>query len=111
MEKLPPCTLAEVHDGFFCNAVLEVGVDPTKGEPLPLGTAAVLEGIVHKLSIVAVVVKDADAMMLGKVFKCAFDFHHLFRAELGHEVNVLELGVVINKDSGHCVAFLGECSF
>jgi hypothetical protein len=45
-----------------------VGVDPTKGKTLSLGTAAVLEGVVHELSIVAVVVEDADAMLLGKVF-------------------------------------------
>jgi hypothetical protein len=43
IEELLPCTLAEVLDGFFRDAILEVGVDPTKGKTLPLGTAAVLE--------------------------------------------------------------------
>ncbi len=110
MEELLPCTFAEVPDGFFRNAVLEVGIDPTKGETLPLCTAAVLEGVVHDLSIVTVVVKDADAVLLGEVFECALGFHRFFRGELGHEVNVLELGVVANKDGGRCVAFLGDCT-
>ncbi len=71
MEELLPCTLAEVLDGFFRDAILEVGIDPTKGKTLLLCTAAVLERVVRKLSIVAVVVEDADAVLLGKVFKCA----------------------------------------
>jgi hypothetical protein len=78
---------------FFRDAILEVGVDRTKGKMLPLRTAAVLEGIVCKLSVVAVVVEDADAVLLGKVYECALGFHGFFRSELGHEVNVLELGV------------------
>jgi hypothetical protein len=78
MEELLPCTLSEVPDGLFRNAVLEMGVDPTEGEMLPLCTAAVLEGVVCKLSIVAVVVEDVDAMLLGKVFKGLFGFHCLF---------------------------------
>ncbi len=54
----------KVADGFLCNAILEVGVDLTEGELLPLYTAAVFEGIVCKLSVVAVVVEDADAVLL-----------------------------------------------
>jgi hypothetical protein len=46
MEELLPCTLSEIPDGFLGNAILEVGVDPTEGELLPFGTAAVLEGVV-----------------------------------------------------------------
>jgi hypothetical protein len=55
VEELLPCTLSEVPDGLFCNAVLEMGIDSTEGETLPLCTAAILEGVVCKLSIVAVV--------------------------------------------------------
>jgi hypothetical protein len=90
MEELLPCTLVEIPDGFFCDAVLKVGIDPTKGEPLPLGTAAVLEDVVCKLSIVAVVVEDADVVLLGRVLKCSFGFHHFFGGELDHEIDVLE---------------------
>jgi hypothetical protein len=65
VEELLPCTLSEVPDGLFCDAVLELGIDSTEGETLPLCTAAVLEGIVCKLSVVAVVVEDTDAVLLG----------------------------------------------
>ena len=56
MEELLPRTLLEISDGFLCNAILEVGIDPTEGESLSFGAAAVLEGIVCKTSIVAVIV-------------------------------------------------------
>ncbi len=44
VEELLPCTLSEVPDGLFRDAVLEMGIDSTEGKTLDLGTAAVLEG-------------------------------------------------------------------
>ncbi len=90
IEELLPCTLSEIPDGFLGNAILEVGVDPTEGESLPFGTAAVLEGVVRKSSVVAVVVEYAYAVLLSKVFKGSFGFHGLLRGKLGHEVDILE---------------------
>jgi hypothetical protein len=80
MEELLPCALSEVPDGLFCNAVLEVVVDPTEGESLLFGTAAVLEGVVCKSSIVAMVVEDvdADAVLISKVLKGLYGFHCFF---------------------------------
>ncbi len=75
MEELLPCALLEVPDGLFCDAVLEVGVDPTESEMLPLCTAAVLEGVVCKSSIVTVVVEDTDAVLLNKVLEGLFYFN------------------------------------
>ncbi len=69
---------------------LEVGVDTTEGESLSLCTAADFEDVVCKLSIIAVVVEDADAVLLGKVFKGLFGFHCFFRGELGHQMDVLQ---------------------
>ncbi len=78
MEELLPCTLSEVPDGLFRDAILEMGVDPTEGETLPLCTAAVLQGVVCKSSIVAVVVEVTDAVLFGKVLKGLFGFNRLF---------------------------------
>jgi hypothetical protein len=75
---------------FLAMPFLEVGVDPTEGESLPFGTAAVLEGVVCKSSVVTVVVEFAYAMLLGEVFKGLFGFHGLLRGKLGHEVDILE---------------------
>ncbi len=78
MEELLPCTLSEVADGLFCDAILEMSIDSTEGEMLPLCTAAVLEGVVCKLSIVAVVVEDMDAVLLGKVLEGLLGFNCFF---------------------------------
>jgi hypothetical protein len=90
MEELLPCTFSKVPDGFLCNAILEVGVDPTESELLPLCTAAVLESFVSKSSIVAMVLEDADAVLLSKVFEGLFGFHCFFRGKLDHQVDVLQ---------------------
>ncbi len=90
MEELLPCTLLKVPDGFLCNAILEVGIDPTEGESLPLCKAAVLEGVVCKLSIVAVAVEDADTLLLSKEFKGLFGFHCFLRDELSHRMDLLQ---------------------
>ncbi len=86
-----------------------MGIDPTEGELLPLCTAAIFEGVVCKSSVVAVVVEDADAVLLGKVFEGSFGFHCFFRGELGHQVDVLQSLIVVDKDSGRCIALLAEC--
>ncbi len=71
--------------------------------------AAVLEGVVCKTSIVAVVVEDADAMLLGEVLKGLLGIHGFLGGEFRHQMDVLEPGVVVHKDGGRCVALLGEC--
>ncbi len=109
MEELLPRTLPEISDGFLCNAILEVGIDPTEGELLSFGAAAVLEGVVCKTSFVAVVVEDADAVLFGEVLKASLGIHGFLRGELRHQMDVLEPGVVVHKDGGSCVALLGEC--
>ncbi len=109
MQKLLPRTLPEISDGFLCNAILEVGIDPTEGELLSFCTAAVLEGVVWKSSVVTVVVEDADALLLGKVLEGLLGIHGFLGGKFGHQMNVLELRVVVHKDGGHCVALLGEC--
>jgi hypothetical protein len=97
IEELLPHALAEVMDGLLRNAILEVGIDPAKGKMLSLGAVTILESVVHEMSIVTMVMEDADAMLLGEMLKCALSFDCFFRGELGHKMDVLELGVMIKK--------------
>ncbi len=75
VEQLLARTLREVSDGLLGNAILEVGVYPTKGELLSCIVACLLEGVVVKAPVVAVVVHDFDS-----VFSCV-----LFKSKLGGE--------------------------
>ncbi len=109
MEELLPRTLPEISDGFLCNAILEVGIDLTEGESLSFGAAAVLEGVVCKRSVVAVVVEDADAVLFGEVLKGLLGIHGFLGAGFCHQMDVLEPEVVVHKFGGRCVALFGEC--
>jgi hypothetical protein len=62
-------------DGLLGNALLEVGVYPTKGELLSCIAACLLEGVVMKAPIVAVVMEYFHPM-----FGCI-----LFKSKLGGE--------------------------
>jgi hypothetical protein len=109
MEELLLRILPEISDGFLCNAILEVGIDPTEGESLSFCTAAVLEGVICKSSVVAVVVEDADTVLLGKVLKGSLGVHGFLGGELCHQMDVLEPGVMVPEDGGRCVVLLGKC--
>ncbi len=94
---------------FFTMQILEVGIDPTEGKLLSFGTAAVLVGVVCKMTLAAVVVEDADAMLFGKVLEGLFGFHGFLRGKLGHQMDLLEPRVMVHKDGGHHVALPGDC--
>ena len=89
MEELLLRTLSEISDGFLCNAILEVGIDPIEDESLFFGAAAVLEGIVCKTSVVAVVVEDADAVLFGEVLEGSLGIHGFLGGERSHPCGFL----------------------
>ena len=63
MQQLLVRALREIADRALGNAILEVGVHPTKGEFLPCIVAYFLESVVVKLPVVAVVVHDFDSVL------------------------------------------------
>ena len=63
---------------------------PHKVSRCPFALQLFFESVVCKLSNVAVVVEDAEAVLLGKVFEGSFGFHCFFGSELGHQVDVLQ---------------------
>ncbi len=75
VEQLVVHALQEVLDGLLGNAILELGIHPTKSELLSRIVACLLEGVVVKTPIVAVVMEYFDPMF-GRV---------LFESKLGGE--------------------------
>jgi hypothetical protein len=112
MEELLLGTLGEVANGSLGDVILEVGVNPAKGELLTLGFAGFAEHTVSKATIVAMVVLNAHAVLGGKLFEGMFCVDGLGGGQVAcHEVDKLEAGVVVHEDSCIPVAGLGECSF
>jgi hypothetical protein len=69
MQQLLAGAVGEVTDGTFCDSILETGVDATEGELLIALLVGLLEGVVGKAAIVAMVVADDDAMLGGELLE------------------------------------------
>ena len=112
MEELLLGTLGEVANGSLGDAILEVGVNPAKGELLTLSFTGFAEHTVSEATIVAMVVLNAHAVLGSKSFEGMFCVDGLGGSQVArHEVEELEAGVVVHEDSRIPVAGLGECSF
>ena len=69
MEQLLAGALQQIPNYTLGNFILKVGIHATKSKLLVVGLTCLLEGIVDKLSVVTVIVLDADAMLSGKLLK------------------------------------------
>jgi hypothetical protein len=72
MQQLLAHALQEVADGVLGNAILEVSVYATEGELLALLVACLLECIIGKPTVVAVVMLNFYAMLSGEGLDGAF---------------------------------------
>jgi hypothetical protein len=111
MEELLPRLFLGGSDCALCYAILKVSIHATVGNALAILIAVILEGIVSKTAIVAVVVLDSDTMLLRPSLKSFLGFHCLFRCEIcGHEESEPHSGKMVDEDGGPLVALLGKPS-
>jgi len=71
--------------------------------------ACLLEGIVIKSSIVAVIMLDANAVLGGKGLKCFLGSYGLDSRVIDLEMDESQTRVVVHKDGSAPVALLGKC--
>jgi hypothetical protein len=90
MEQLLSCALTEVVNVLFGYSILKMSIDAAEGSPLIRTFACILEVIVSKLTIVAMVVKNSHTMLFGKVLKGLLGVDCLLRSEMSHQMNVLQ---------------------
>ena len=57
------------------------------------------------------VVQDLDAMVGGELFEGAFGLDQFIRRRVLHQMDEVQMGVVVHKDGGAMVAVIGEFSF
>jgi hypothetical protein len=72
MEQLLARALREIADGALGDAILEMGIHAAEGELLLRVVASLLESVVLKTPVVAVVVEDLHAVFSGECFEGAF---------------------------------------
>jgi hypothetical protein len=109
VQELLASALREVVDGLLGDAILEVHIYPAKGELLALGLACLTEEAVGKSTVVTVVVGDTDAMLSGKSFEDVLRINGFLAGKIaGHQVDKLEMGIMVYKNGGISIAPLGE---
>ncbi len=101
----------EVLDGSLSNAILEVGIYPTKGELLPCFMACLLEGVVVELSVVAIVVWVFDSVFCCVLLNDKLGSKCFVGLVVKLEVDKLEAAKVVDEDGGTLVVLLGEFAF
>ncbi len=111
MEQLLLCAFQEVLDGLLGNAILKVGIDPTEGELFPCVVACLLEGVVMEASVVAVIMEDLDSVFCRVLLKGKLGGGCFVGLVVKLEVDELEAAIVVNKDGGALIAFLGKFAF
>ncbi len=89
VEQLLSHALMEVANGLFGYSILKMSIDATEGKSLICTCACVLEVIISKLTIVAMVVKNLHAMLFGKVLKGSLGVDCLLQSEMSHQMNIL----------------------
>jgi hypothetical protein len=89
VEHLLSCALREVVNGFFGYSILKMSIDTTESKSLICTCAHILEVIIGKLTIVAMVVKNLHTMLFSKVLKGSLGVNCLLRSETSHQMNIL----------------------
>ena len=54
------------------------------------------------------VVQNPYAMLLSKVLKSLFSIDCLLQSEMSHQMDVLQMGVMVSEDRGSSVSLLGK---
>jgi hypothetical protein len=89
VEQLLSCTLTEVANGLSGYSILKMSIDTTEGKSLICTCACVLEIIIGKSTIVAMVVQNLHAMLFGKVLEGLLGIDCLLQSETSHQMNIL----------------------
>jgi hypothetical protein len=100
--------LREVSNHTLDDSILEMGIDPAKGELLAALLTCLSKSIVHKTTIIAMVMFDYNAMFSSKLLKCLFHFYCYVARHVLHERDEAETGEVIHKDRCNAVPLRGK---
>ncbi len=106
MEQLLADALQQVANHLLGNSIWEMDIHTIEGKLLAVGLACLLEGIVSKLSIVIVVVFNADAMLSGNLLKRLLGKDGHCGRVVKLEMHKTQLGVVVHKNGAVSVRFL-----
>ncbi len=86
VEQLLSCALTEVANGLFGYSILKMSIDAIEGKSLICTCTRVLEVIIGKSTIVAMVVKNLHAMLFSEVLEDSLGIDCLVQSEASHQI-------------------------
>jgi hypothetical protein len=105
-----PCRLGDIPNGSLGDAILEMGVDTTKGKCLLVCIAVLLECIVCKSPVVGMVVFDVNAVLFCKSLESYFGLDGFGGRHAGHQMDESQPRIVVDKYGGGVVSTRSEPS-
>ncbi len=111
MEQLLACALQEIADGLLREAILEVRIYATKGELLSCVMTCLLEGVLVKFLLVAVVVEDFHSVFSRVLLKGKLGNKCLCPQIVDLKVNKAEMAEMVDKHGDALAVLLGEFPF
>ncbi len=93
-----PSALADIANCTLGDAILEMDFHSVEGKTLVAFVACLLEGVVVKSSVVAVIMLDANAVLGGKGLECSLGGDDLDGGVINLEMDELLTRVVVHKD-------------
>jgi hypothetical protein len=92
--------LRQILNCVLSNSILEMSIHSAESKSLAAGLARLLPGIVSKLSVITVIVYDADTMLSCKLLKCLLGSKHgLWGRVINLEIHETQSGEVAHKNS------------
>jgi hypothetical protein len=90
VQQLLSGALGKIPNRLLGDTVLEMRIHAAKSDSLLSLLACRFKVVVSKAPIVAMVVQDSHAVLLGKAFKRKFGGDGFLRRHLRHQMNVLQ---------------------
>ncbi len=108
VQELLSGTLREVPNCTLGDPILEMGVEPAKGESLAALLTCLSKRIVCKTIIIVMVMLDCNAMFISELLKRLFCFYCFVALQLLHELDKAETGEVVHEDGCGAVSLRGK---
>jgi hypothetical protein len=108
VQELLSGALKEVLNRTLGDPILEMGVDPTKGESLAALLTCLSKSIVRKTTIIAMIMFDCNAMFSSKLHKHLFHIYRFVARQVLHEMDEAEMGEVVHEDGRGAVPLRGK---
>ena len=108
VQELLARAVGEVTNRAFCDPILKMGVYSAQSESLPRCLACLFEGVVLKSAIVAVIVRNFDAVVGCELLKGTLGFDCFVGSEILHQMDETQSGIMVDEDGGAFVAAIGK---